>query len=186
MKEKPSEIRIIAGKWRSRKLRFYNSEGLRPTLNHIRETLFNWLQFEVEGKQVLDLFAGSGALGFEALSRGAKSTTFVELSRSCAKQIRENLASLKDGDSEVVCDDALSFIQSTRAKYNLVFLDPPFNQGLLENIISPLNTKLALDALIYLEHEKGLNVQIPQDWQCLKQKQSKEFCFSLYKKRACD
>lgn len=186
MKEKPSEIRIIAGKWRSRKLRFYNSEGLRPTLNHIRETLFNWLQFEVEGKQVLDLFAGSGALGFEALSRGAKSTTFVELSSRSAKQIKANLASLDDGSSQVVCDDALSFIKSTTASYNLVFLDPPFKQNLLEKIIPELNCKLAPEAMIYLEHEIGLNIEIPTSWHCLKQKQTKEFAFSLYKKAACD
>lgn len=182
MSQRKSDIRIIAGKWRSRKLHFYNIEGLRPTLNHIRETLFNWLQFEVEGKQVLDLFAGSGALGIEALSRGASRATFVELSPQCAKQIKENLNALNDYCSEVVCQDAVSFIKAATYKYDLIFLDPPFKKGLLESVIPELDKKITSHALVYLEHEIGLNIKIPSSWQCIKQKQTKEFCTSLYKK----
>lgn len=182
MSQKKSDIRIIAGKWRSRKLYFYNSQGLRPTLNHMRETLFNWLQFDVEGKQVLDLFAGSGALGMEALSRGAKYATFVELSSQCAKQIKNNLNTLDSSSSEVICQDAISFIKATTNQYNLVFLDPPFNKGLLSTVIPELDKKVSQDALIYLEYEISLNVEIPSSWQCIKQKQTKEFCAILYKK----
>lgn len=182
MSQNKSDIRIIAGKWRSRKIHFYKTEGLRPTLNHIRETLFNWLQFEVEGKQTLDLFAGSGALGIEALSRGANRATFVELSSQCAKQIKNNLNTLDSSSSEVICQDAVSFIKATTNQYNLVFLDPPFNKGLLSTVIPELDKKIAEGTLIYLEHEINLNVEIPSNWQCIKQKQTKEFCASLYKK----
>lgn len=182
MSQKKSDIRIISGKWRSRKLHFYNSEGLRPTLNHMRETLFNWLQFKVEGTEVLDLFAGSGALGIEALSRGANHATFVELSSKCAKQIKDNLNTLEDSSSEVICQDAVSFIKATTNPYNLVFLDPPFNKGLLPTVIPELDKKIAQSALVYLEHEINLNIKIPSNWQCIKQKQTKEFCTTLYKK----
>lgn len=180
--QKKSDIRIIAGKWRSRKLYFYNSQGLRPTLNHMRETLFNWLQFDVEGKQVLDLFAGSAALGIEALSRGAKHATFVELSHQHAKQIKDNLNALGDFDSEVLAQDALNFIKATTKPYDLVFLDPPFNKGLLSKLIPELDKKIAQGTFIYLEHEIGLSLNIPSSWQGIKQKQTKEFCASLYKK----
>ncbi len=184
MPNKQSELRIIAGKWRSRKLPFYAEQGLRPTLNHMRETLFNWLQFEIHNKSVLDLFSGSGALALEALSRGAKNATLVELSTRNVKQLKQNLNSLKAQNAQVICSDARQFIQQNKQPYDIIFLDPPFNQGLLNEIIPSIDTNLKEGSKVYIEHEPNLPLAIPDTWLCLKQKQHKEFFTALYQKGA--
>ena len=151
-------LRIIGGEWRSRKLQFIDAPGLRPTPDRIRETLFNWLQGKTHNANCLDLFAGSGALGLEALSRGAKNVVFIEKNAVIANKLKENLALLK-ADATVIISDALSYINNeTKAKevFDVIFLDPPYRLGLIEKSLSNLIEKKLLNesTLIYLEHEE--------------------------------
>ena len=151
-------LRIIGGEWRSRKLQFIDAPGLRPTPDRIRETLFNWLQGKTHNANCLDLFAGSGALGLEALSRGAKNVVFIEKNAVIANKLKENLALLK-ADAAVIISDALSYINNeTKAKevFDVIFLDPPYRLGLIEKSLSDLIEKKLLNesTLIYLEHEE--------------------------------
>ncbi|WP_221793013.1 16S rRNA (guanine(966)-N(2))-methyltransferase RsmD [Oceanobacter mangrovi] len=176
------QLRIIGGQWRSRRLRFPAIDGLRPTLDRVRETLFNWLQFDVEGARVLDAFAGSGALGFEALSRGAKEVVFLEKNPSAAVQLKENLQTLGARNAQIWAGDALNWLKQNPEPYDLVFLDPPFGLKLLQPAIDSLT--LLPGALVYVEHETGLQLQLPPNWQELKQKQTKEFCFRLFQVEA--
>ena len=150
-------LRIIGGEWRSRKLPFVDAPGLRPTPDRIRETLFNWLQGSIHGANCLDMFAGSGALGFEALSRGAKGVIFIEKNPACAAQIKDNLA-LLNVEAQVIQSDALSFlnlIENPNKPLDLIFLDPPYRQGLIEKSLNYLRNENLIDkdSLIYLEHE---------------------------------
>ncbi|MCL4112287.1 UNVERIFIED_CONTAM: hypothetical protein GTU68_022781, partial [Idotea baltica] len=154
-------LRIIGGEWRSRKLPFLDAPGLRPTPDRIRETLFNWLQGKVHGSSCLDMFAGSGALGFEALSRGAKDVIFVEKNGACALQLKDNLALLKS-EATVLQSDALSFmnkIEKPNTAFDLIFLDPPYRQGLIEKSLNYLSNEQLINqhSLIYLEHESEEN-----------------------------
>ena len=158
-------LRIIGGEWRSRKLPFVDAPGLRPTPDRIRETLFNWLQGRIHGAHCIDMFAGSGALGFEALSRGAKDVIFVEKNASCVNQLKENLSLLK-AESTVLQSDALSFlskIQKPEKPFDIVFLDPPYRQGLIAKSLHYLEDENLIDdnSLIYLEHE----IEEEFDWQ---------------------
>ena len=155
-------LRIIGGDWRSRKLTFVDAIGLRPTPDRIRETLFNWLQGRVHGSRCLDLFAGSGALGLEALSRGAGELIFVEKNKAVATQLKRNLDALKS-DALVYQDDALDFLQNQSQAFDIIFLDPPYRQGLLEKSLALINKQKLLQehSLIYLEHES----EITFDWQ---------------------
>ena len=123
-----NELRIIGGQWRGRKLRFPDRPSLRPTLGRVRETLFTWLAPNISGTRCLDLFAGSGALGFEALSRGAAEVTFVERDRKAAAAIRSNVELLQ-ARATVVCQPAKQYLARTRARFDIVFLDPPFDTG---------------------------------------------------------
>ncbi len=150
-------LRIIGGEWRSRKLPFVDAPGLRPTPDRIRETLFNWLQSEIHGATCLDMFAGSGSLGFEALSRGAKDVLFVEKNATCAKQLNENLT-LLNAEARVLQSDALNFLnqlEEPKQAFDIVFLDPPYRQRLIEKSIIYLNIEklIGSNTLIYLEHE---------------------------------
>jgi len=147
-------LRIIGGEWRSRKLQFEDAPNLRPTPDRVRETLFNWLQGSIHGAQCLDLFAGSGALGLEALSRGAKEVIFVEKMAHVATQIEANLTIL-NADSPVINSDATSFLENTEQTFNIIFLDPPFRKNLLPTTLKLIIGKklLAENGLIYLEHE---------------------------------
>lgn len=178
-KSKPTQqLRIIGGQWRSRRLRFPAVDGLRPTLDRVRETLFNWLQFDIEGARALDAFSGSGALGFEALSRGAGEVTFLEKNAVAALQLKQNLEQLNVHNAQVWAGDALEFLEQNPDPYDLVFLDPPFGKKLLQPAIDHL--RLLPGALIYIEHEAGLNLNIPSHWKEKKSKTTKEFCFQLF------
>lgn len=154
-------LRIIGGDWRSRKLSFIDATGLRPTPDRIRETLFNWLQGQVHGSRCLDLFAGSGALGLEALSRGASDVTFIEKNKAVAHQLQTNLALLKS-DAKVQQNDALSFLSQATTPFDIIFLDPPYRQGLIDKSLHAINQQKLLHkhSLIYLEHE----AEISLDW----------------------
>ncbi len=177
-KTQNQQLRIIGGQWRSRRLNFPAIEGLRPTMDRIRETLFNWLQDDVEGKRVLDVFAGSGALGFEALSRGAKEVQFLEKSTQAVAQIKANLVLLEAGNAQVWAGDSLVWLEQHNSEFDLVFLDPPFHQGLLQPAMDAL--KLAVGALVYVEHEPAFRPQWPKNWLERKNKSSKEFCYRLF------
>lgn len=177
---KPStqQLRIIGGEWRSRRLRFPAVDGLRPTLDRVRETVFNWLQFDIHRAQVLDAFAGSGAMGLEALSRGAEHAVFLEKNAHAALQLKENLSTLEARNAEVWAGDALLWLAQNPRPFDVVFLDPPFGHDLLQPAIDAL-MHLPAGALVYLEHETTLQPSLPAHWLERKQKTTKEFCFRL-------
>ena len=177
-----SKLRIIGGEWRSRQLPIIELDGLRPTTDRVRETVFNWLSFEIPGARCLDLFSGSGALGLEALSRGAKECTFVELNRSVAQQIERNLSTLQANNGTVHNTDALSFLQANPAPFDVIFLDPPFRKGLLEQVLPKLDERwLAANAYIYIERESEAQLsQLPDHWQLKKEKRAGQLTFALY------
>jgi len=152
-----NEIRIIGGKWRSRKIAFPAALGLRPTHDRIRETLFNWVQPMIEGAVCLDAFAGSGALGFEALSRGAKKVCFYEINSAAVQSIQNNIALLKAENALCLQKDFLQDALTDSQKFDLVFFDPPFADGLLLAACKKLtdNDLLNKNALVYLEFKKN-------------------------------
>ena len=179
------QVRIIGGDWRGRKLPVLNGEGLRPTSDRVRETLFNWLQFEVPGANCLDVFAGSGALGLEALSRGAEKVTFIELSSPVAAQLKQNLSTLKASQGEVVARDSVNYLAKTADQaYDIVFVDPPFHQGLMQQTVDALLQNGWLKnsrAWLYLEQEKTLAwPQFPEGWVCRKEKSTSQVKYGLF------
>ena len=153
VQNRPNTLRIIGGAWRGRRIRFPGLKGLRPTPDRVRETLFNWLAADVAGSRCLDLFAGSGALGLEALSRGAASVTFVERKREAADRLRETVTQLAPGRATVLHADALAWLGGTPQPFDIVFLDPPFDSGLLPAAMRALESSgwLLPAARIYLE-----------------------------------
>ena len=175
-------IRIIAGQHRGRKLPVLMADGLRPTTDRVKETVFNWLMPYIQDAICLDCFAGSGGLGFEAMSRGASSVTLVELNKSAAQQLTANKALLKVTNIDVVQQNALDFLQSNQQSFSLVFIDPPFRKGLAEKAATLLAEKgLTDDALIYVEMEADSNQQImPSHWQLLKEKVAGQVVYRLY------
>ncbi|MGH8249615.1 MAG: 16S rRNA (guanine(966)-N(2))-methyltransferase RsmD [Steroidobacteraceae bacterium] len=149
----PNALRIIGGEWRGRRIRFPGFAGIRPTPDRVRETLFNWLAPVVRGSHCLDLFAGSGALGLEALSRGAAHATFVEHERAAADRLRETTALLAPGRASVHCADAFAWLGGSPQRFDIVFLDPPFGSGLAEPALHALEGGgwLGAEASVYLE-----------------------------------
>jgi len=182
-KKGKGSFRIIAGEHRGRRLSFPEVDGLRPTTDRVRETVFNWLSWQIEDARVLDLFAGSGALGLEAASRGAKYVQFVELSMLAVSQLGEHRTVLKI-DAQVTQADALTWLtQSQEAPFDVVFLDPPFRKNLLESVIQKLVNSSVLSAgtLIYLEKEKELSeLALPANWQQRKEKVAGQLSYGLY------
>jgi len=178
-------IRIISGKYRGRKLPVLMAEGLRPTTDRVKETVFNWLMPYLQESSCLDCFAGSGGLGFEALSRGAAQVNFVELNRAAVKQLQENQQLLDINNMSIRQSDALEFIKKNTQEFDVVFLDPPFRKGFVEQAASLLNqNSLAKNALIYVEMESENNLQqLPEDWQLLKEKVAGQVIYRLYQKR---
>jgi len=169
-----NQIRIIGGEWRGRKLSFPDLPGLRPTSDRIRETLFNWLQLDIIGSDCLDLFAGSGALGFEALSRGAKSVTFVDSHLQSIKQLWLN-ANVLGTNAEIVQKDALAYLTSVDRAFDVIFLDPPFNQELLSPSLKLVHERslLKTDAKVYVESEIKLDFEMISDkWRVIKDKKA--------------
>lgn len=183
-KGKSSKVRIIAGEWRSRQLPIPEIEGLRPTPDRVRETLFNWLFDRISGACCADLFCGSGALGLEALSRGAKHVTFVDSSHAVVQQMKSNLGVLNAKNADVILKNAVSFLQETPAKpMDVIFLDPPFRKGWLEKIIPLLESGwLTPNALIYIEMEKDSPLpEYPIHWQLYKEKQAGQLIYRLFR-----
>jgi 16S rRNA (guanine966-N2)-methyltransferase len=177
-------IRIIAGKHRGRKLPVLMAEGLRPTTDRVKETVFNWLMPFIQDSNCLDCFAGSGGLGFEALSRGASHVSFVELNKPAAQQLTENQRLLNVENTSIINSDALSFIKNNSQKFDVVFLDPPFRKDFIEQTAMLLNeNSLAENALIYVEMESDNNSQqLPLNWKLLKEKVAGQVIYRLYQK----
>lgn len=146
-----NKVRIIGGAWRSRLIRFADSAALRPTPDRVRETLFNWLGQDLSGKTCLDLFAGSGALGFEAASRGAKQVVMVERDRQLIRGLRTAIDQLHATQIELEHRDAQAFLRSDDRQYDVVFLDPPFASSLLSEALALLPPRLADHAVVYVE-----------------------------------
>ncbi|MDR2839571.1 MAG: 16S rRNA (guanine(966)-N(2))-methyltransferase RsmD [Azonexus sp.] len=178
-----NSVRIIGGAYRRRLLRFPDSEGLRPTPDRVRETLFNWLGQELDGQHCLDLFAGSGALGFEAASRGAARVVMVEKNPCVLAALRENHALLqKPAAVEIVRGDALEYAASSRSKFDLIFLDPPFNVGWINRLEHVLPAVLQADAAIYVEAEHEITSL--GDWRTIRQGRAGEVHFHLLRRPA--
>lgn len=177
MASNKGKVRIIGGEWRSRVVTFPNKTDLRPTPDSVRETVFNWLGQDLSGKVCLDLFAGSGVLGFEAASRGAKQVVMVESDAIALKMLRSNATELKAAQVELIKIDALAFIASDTRQFDVIFLDPPYRLGLLPKLLLSLPSHLVERGLIYVESEKFL---MPDDcWQVLRSKQSGKVCYQL-------
>lgn len=173
-----NSVRIIGGTFRRRVLKFPDSEGLRPTPDRVRETLFNWLGQDLDGQHCLDLFAGSGALGFEAASRGAARVVMVEQSPKVLAALHENHELLhKPAILEIVRSDALQYLNSTKAKFDLVFLDPPYKKGWIPRLEPLLPGVLNEDAAIYVEAESG--IESLGNWRTVRQGKAGEVHFHL-------
>jgi len=167
-----NRLRIIGGRWRGRKLSFPDALGLRPTGDRLRETLFNWLQVHLPERRCLDLFAGSGALGFEAASRAADEVVMVEANPQVARSLAANIELLKADQIRLVSGKAQRYLQQTPEPFDLVFLDPPFEDDVLSEVFSLLEQGwLAEGALIYLEQPLRTELVFPDHWQILKEKQ---------------
>jgi 16S rRNA (guanine966-N2)-methyltransferase len=180
------EVRIIGGEWRGRKLHFTQGDGLRPTPDRVRETVFNWLQFELAGRRCLDLFAGSGALGIEALSRGAAEAVFVERDPGAARAIQEALAKLACSRGRVEQCDALEWLGRVERRsgppFDIVFVDPPFGQALLGEAMARLDRSgcLAPAAWMYLEDAAARGApEVPSGWELVRTKRAGEVGYHL-------
>ncbi|WP_280550080.1 16S rRNA (guanine(966)-N(2))-methyltransferase RsmD [Halomonas sp. 11-S5] len=180
----PGRLRLIGGEYRRRQLPVLDRPGLRPTPDRVRETLFNWLAATTPGARVLDLFAGTGALGLEALSRGARQAVFVEHDARVARQLADNLATLGATErGRLVTADALAFLTGDPVPFSLVFLDPPFRQGLAEACCDALEDGwLAEDALVYVETESALAPEVPVSWQLHREVRAGDSTGRLYRR----
>lgn len=177
---KNGEVRIIGGAWRSRRIRFPARPGLRPTPDRVRETLFNWLGQDLAGRDCLDLFAGSGALGFESASRGARRVVMVEQDRDAWRALQDNCAVLGAAAVEVVRADALEFLKNQGTRFDVVFLDPPFAEDCWGPLLSLLPDSLAAGGLVYCERARPLDAL--RGWEVVKQGRAGQVSHQLLKR----
>lgn len=173
------KVRIIGGKWRRHIITFSNYADLRPTPDRVRETVFNWLGQDLNGKVCLDLFAGSGAMGFEAASRGAKHVVMVESKPAIVSTLQANVEKLKDAQVELINMDALAFILSDPGKFDVIFIDPPYRLGLISKLLPLLPSHVTKGGVIYVEGENYLHPD--ERWQSWRNKQIGKVCFQLLK-----
>ena len=183
MTKSNGQIRIIAGKWRNRRLPVHNAEGLRPTTDRQKETLFNWLQGVTDEAKVLDLYAGAGGLGFEAMSRYAQFLLAIEKDKKIAALLKKN-AEVLSANAKIQTANVLEFLkQKPTGQFDLVFIDPPFRQNLLQPTLDLLAPWLAEKAWIYLEAEAELSApQTPEDWLLYREKVIGQSHAYLFKK----
>jgi 16S rRNA (guanine966-N2)-methyltransferase len=178
-----NSVRIIGGQYRRRVLHFPDSEGLRPTPDRVRETLFNWLGQELDGQHCLDLFAGSGALGFEAASRGAARVVMIEQAAKVLAALHENAKLLQNPpEVEIMRGDALQYLASTNAKFDLIFIDPPFRKGWIARLAPLLPGILNDDAAIYVEAEQ--KIEALGDWRTVRHGKAGEVHYQLMRREA--
>ena len=162
---------------RSRIISFPDSDGLRPTSDRVRETLFNWMGQTLHGRSCLDLFAGSGALGFEAASRGAERVVMVEKSRCVARALQDNLEKFGCANVFIETQDGLKFVTRETQQYDVIFLDPPFQNDYLPKLLQILPPRLKVDGVLYVE--SGENVDAPPPWQVLKSGKAGQVYYKL-------
>lgn len=176
-------VRIVGGRWRGSKLPVPDLPGLRPTSDRVRETLFNWLLPRLAGARVLDLFAGSGALGLEAVSRGAAQAVLVERDPALAQSLRQTVARLSgQAQVQVVTADALAWLSAgDGAVFDLAFLDPPFAAGLWEAALHALPPRLAPAAWVYLESPQDVVPPAPPDWTLHREGRTRDVRYALYR-----
>lgn len=168
-----SSIRIIGGRHKSYRIVFKSTPALRPTTDRAKETLFSWLQFELEGKSCLDLFAGTGSLGLEALSRGAQHVTFVEKEKSLFKSIKKNIIHLGYEDKiQAACIDASRWLKTNKQKFDVIFLDPPFDQIDYKVLIRTIYQSNVLNesGKVFLETNKHTELKLSKTLNILKEK----------------
>jgi len=176
-------LRIIGGRWRGRRLPVPPNASLRPTPDRVRETLFNWLAPFIQGAHCLDLFAGTGALGLEALSRGAARCTFVEHDRRLADAIRAHLRVLDCADGEVVCGDGVTALARLSGPFDIAFLDPPFADGLFPALVARLPERLGAAHRVYFEYPVTAPPELPPSWEPLRVKRAGQvgYCLATYR-----
>ncbi len=174
-------VRIIGGDWRGTRLPVADRDGLRPTADRVRETLFNWLQPMLPGARVLDLFAGTGALGLEAVSRGAREAVLVERDPQLADGLRQLAAKLPGGERvQVVCADALSWLRATSGSFDLIFVDPPFAGDLWRPAFEAIESHLADEAWLYVESPTP--TQPGAAWRPHRAGQTRDVHYALYRR----
>lgn len=176
------ELRIIGGRWRGRKLSFDALPGVRPTPDRVRETLFNWLQPWVSGSRCLDMFAGSGVLGFEALSRGASSVVFIDQQTKIVDRLNEQADKFGADNQSFICANACHWLQQSpdNSAFDIIFVDPPFKQDLIKKSLACVVPHCSDHARIYVESEKALNVKdLQPGWQIEKSKKAASVYFHL-------
>jgi len=178
-----NRVRIIAGRYRRRLLSFPDLDGLRPTPDRVRETLFNWLGQELDGLSCLDLFAGSGALGFEAASRGARRVVMVEKGKAPLMALKANRQELGADEIEVVAMDALMYLKSCRDCFDVILLDPPFDADLLPVLLPLVRPRLAEAGYLYIE---GRSLPDLSDWQVERQGKAGVVHYALLRAAAHD
>lgn len=181
---KVGQLRIIGGEWRSRKVSFLEAEGLRPTPDRVRETLFNWLAPYIEGANSLDLFTGSGVLSLEALSRGAIKATLLDINRHVINHLKKQLELLNCQRANLINKSALQFLQQAATQqFDVVFLDPPFRQSLLHEscLLLEKNNWLAKEAWVYTESEiTPSTLTMPTNWQLYREKKAGQVYYTLW------
>jgi 16S rRNA (guanine(966)-N(2))-methyltransferase RsmD len=168
-----------AGEWRSRLLKFPDVDGLRPTPDRVRQTVFNWLGQDMHGLTCLDLFAGTGVMGFEALSRGAKRAVLIEKSRPAYQALMDNQLQLKATNAKILNTDALQYLTQTTQKFDVVFVDPPYQQGLVDKVLPLLKNALTEEALVYIEAEFAIETN--DEWQVFKHGKAGNVFYHLIK-----
>jgi 16S rRNA (guanine966-N2)-methyltransferase len=179
----PGVVRIIGGEWRGTRLPVADLDGLRPTADRVRETLFNWLQPVLPGARVLDLFAGTGALGLEAVSRGAREAILVERDPQLADQLRQLAGKLPGGGRvQVVCADALAWLRTAPSGFDLAFVDPPFAGDLWDPALAALDGQLLENAWLYVESPVRDSPLPPSEWRPHREGQTREVRYALYRR----
>ena len=181
---RPGAVRIIGGQWRGTRLQVPDLPGLRPTADRVRETLFNWLMPILPGARVLDLFAGSGALGLEAASRGAALVQLIETNPQLVNALGDAVQRLQvDGKVAVQPGDALDFLRNhTGAKFDIAFVDPPFAAGLWPQVLELLPAHMAAEAWLYLESPTGITPQLPPEWALHRENHTRDVRYALYRR----
>ena len=174
-----NQVRINAGVWRSRLLKFPDVEGLRPTPERVRQTVFNWLGQDLTGKSCLDLFAGTGAFGFEALSRNAKNILMIENSTIAYKSLLQNQTLLKAENCQIMHQDALQFLVRNTQKFDVIFCDPPYNKAWFDKLLPILNQHVSEGGVVYAEAE--FEIKATENWQITKQSKAGNVYYHLLK-----
>ncbi|CAL4326093.1 16S rRNA (guanine(966)-N(2))-methyltransferase RsmD [Buchnera aphidicola] len=180
--KKKGKIYIISGKLKGRKISFSNFLNLRPTTNRIRETLFEWLSKYIKNSRCLDCFAGSGALGFEAISRNAEFLTLLEIEKKTVSILQKNIKKLNINNLELIHTNTFHWLKKTGKPYDIIFIDPPYYQGLIQKTLILLENKkwVKKNSLIYIEKEKSQDLILPKNWILYKKKNTKHIECYLY------